>query len=253
AFEEQHLVSLDPLEQFQAWFQQALECPDIGEPNAMCLATCSRCGDTDRHRGHTHTQESDGIGCCVDSNPFASLVFYWEPLCRQVRIEGSVKRLPEEESERYFHSRPKGSQIGALVSRQSSVIPDRQVSAGTGHGIGHGISHGIPGILLGSATGSATGSAMGSQGSCWDQPRDPGDPAGIGHGIPGILLGSATGSATGSRGAYIVEPEVLEFWQGQTNRLHDRIVFRRLRDRAAPLGAMTHPGHGHWVYERLAP
>ncbi|NWZ87422.1 PNPO oxidase, partial [Poecile atricapillus] len=62
----------------------------------------------------------------LDSNPFASLVFYWEPLCRQVRIEGSVKRLPEEESERYFHSRPRGSQIGALVSRQSSVIPDRQ-------------------------------------------------------------------------------------------------------------------------------
>lgn len=46
----------------------------------------------------------------------------------QVRIEGSVKRLPEEEAERYFHSRPKGSQIGAVVSRQSTVIPDREVS-----------------------------------------------------------------------------------------------------------------------------
>ncbi|NXI27846.1 PNPO oxidase, partial [Sterrhoptilus dennistouni] len=100
----------------------------------------------------------------LDSNPFASLVFYWEPLCRQVRIEGSVRRLPEEESERYFQSRPKGSQIGALVSRQSSVIPDREVS---GAGAGHGVT---------------------------------------------------------------VEPEVVEFWQGQTNRLHDRIVFRRLRD-----------------------
>lgn len=50
-----------------------------------------------------------------------------------------------------------------------------------------------------------------------------------------------------------MEPEVVEFWQGQTNRLHDRIVFRRLRDRAAPLGTMTHRGHGDWVYERFAP
>ncbi|NXX30803.1 PNPO oxidase, partial [Nicator chloris] len=116
----------------------------------------------------------------LDSNPFASLVFYWEPLCRQVRIEGSVKRLPEEESERYFQSRPKGSQIGALVSRQSSVIPDREVSA----------------------------------------PRGPSGPPQIPRSPPGDP----------SRGAYTVEPEVVEFWQGQTNRLHDRIVFRRLRD-----------------------
>ncbi|NXO26148.1 PNPO oxidase, partial [Cisticola juncidis] len=62
----------------------------------------------------------------LDSNPFASLVFYWEPLCRQVRIEGSVRRLPEAESERYFQSRPRGSQIGAVLSRQSAVIPDRE-------------------------------------------------------------------------------------------------------------------------------
>ncbi|NXP01902.1 PNPO oxidase, partial [Certhia brachydactyla] len=99
----------------------------------------------------------------------------------QVRIEGSVKRLPEEESERYFHSRPKGSQIGALVSRQSSVIPDRQYLR----------------------TKSA---------ELEERYRDTAVPR------PDYW------------GAYIVEPEVLEFWQGQTNRLHDRIVFRRLRD-----------------------
>ncbi|XP_073875507.1 pyridoxine-5'-phosphate oxidase isoform X8 [Macaca fascicularis] len=62
----------------------------------------------------------------LDSNPFASLVFYWEPLNRQVRVEGPVKKLPEEEAECYFHSRPKSSQIGAVVSHQSSVIPDRE-------------------------------------------------------------------------------------------------------------------------------
>ncbi|NXB34201.1 PNPO oxidase, partial [Eulacestoma nigropectus] len=92
-----------------------------------------------------------------------------------------VKRLPEEEPERSFHSRPKGSQIGALVSRQSSVIPDREVSRPL------------------SPPGTADG--------CPAHPPPPPFP-----------------------GAYIVEPEVVEFWQGQTNRLHDRIVFRRLRD-----------------------
>lgn len=55
------------------------------------------------------------------------------------------------------------------------------------------------------------------------------------------------------RGGYVVQPEVVEFWQGQTNRLHDRIVFRRLRDGAAPPGDMTHRGEGEWVFERLAP
>uniref|UniRef100_A0A8C3N542 Pyridoxine-5'-phosphate oxidase n=1 Tax=Geospiza parvula TaxID=87175 RepID=A0A8C3N542_GEOPR len=192
AFEECHLVSLEPLEQFRAWLQDALQCPDIAEPNAMCLATS-------RPR------------CCLssllfpqDSNPFASLVFYWEPLCRQVRIEGSVRRLPEEESERYFQSRPRGSQIGALVSRQSSVIPDREY-------------------------------LRKKNAELEELYRDKAVPR------PDYW------------GAYVVEPELVEFWQGQSNRLHDRIVFRRLRDRAAPLGAMTRRGHGDWVYERLSP
>lgn len=55
------------------------------------------------------------------------------------------------------------------------------------------------------------------------------------------------------RGGYILKPDVVEFWQGQTNRLHDRIVFRHLRDATAPTGPMTHKGEGNWVYERLAP
>ncbi|OWK51076.1 Pyridoxine-5'-phosphate oxidase [Lonchura striata] len=140
----------------------------------------------------------------LDSNPFASLVFYWEPLCRQVRVEGSVRRLPEEESDRYFQSRPRDSQIGAVVSRQSSVIPDREY-------------------------------LRKKNVELEELYRDKPVPR------PDYW------------GAYLVEPEVVEFWQGQSNRLHDRIVFRRLRDRAAPLGAMTHRGHGDWVYERLSP
>ncbi|XP_011901709.1 PREDICTED: pyridoxine-5'-phosphate oxidase isoform X3 [Cercocebus atys] len=136
AFEETHLTSLDPLKQFAAWFEEAVQCPDIGEANAMCLATCTRDGKPsarmlllkgfgkDGFRFFTNFESRKGKE--LDSNPFASLVFYWEPLNRQVRVEGPVKKLPEEEAECYFHSRPKSSQIGAVVSHQSSVIPDRE-------------------------------------------------------------------------------------------------------------------------------
>ncbi|XP_035425785.1 pyridoxine-5'-phosphate oxidase isoform X1 [Cygnus atratus] len=138
AFEERQLAARDPVAQFGAWLAEALRCPAVGEANAMCLATCSRDGKPsarmvllkgfgqDGFRFFTNRQSRKGRE--LDSNPFASLVFYWEPLNRQVRIEGSVKRLSEEESEQYFHSRPKSSQIGAVASRQSTVIPDREVS-----------------------------------------------------------------------------------------------------------------------------
>ncbi|XP_049716578.1 pyridoxine-5'-phosphate oxidase isoform X2 [Elephas maximus indicus] len=141
AFEEVHLTSLDPMKQFAAWFQEAVQCPDIGEANAMCLATCTRDGKPSARmlllKGfgkdgfHFFTNYESRKGKELDSNPFASLVFYWEPLNRQVRVEGPVKKLPEEEAERYFHSRPKSSQIGAVVSHQSSVIPDRELLVNT--------------------------------------------------------------------------------------------------------------------------
>lgn len=138
AFEEAHLTSLDPMKQFASWFEEAVQCPDIGEANAMCLATCTRDGKPsarmlllkgfgkDGFRFFTNYESRKGKE--LDSNPFASLVFYWEPLNRQVRVEGPVKKLPEKDAEDYFHSRPKSSQIGAVVSRQSSVIPDREVN-----------------------------------------------------------------------------------------------------------------------------
>jgi pyridoxamine 5'-phosphate oxidase len=63
----------------------------------------------------------------LSANPRAALVFYWAELERQVRIEGTVVKIPREESETYFHSRPRGSQLGALVSHQSRVIAGRSV------------------------------------------------------------------------------------------------------------------------------
>ncbi|KAG5618283.1 hypothetical protein H5410_018107 [Solanum commersonii] len=63
----------------------------------------------------------------IAENPHAALLFYWDDLNRQVRIEGPVQKVSDEESEQYFHSRPRGSQIGAIVSQQSTVIPGRHV------------------------------------------------------------------------------------------------------------------------------
>ncbi|XP_061445825.1 pyridoxine-5'-phosphate oxidase isoform X2 [Rhineura floridana] len=136
AFEEKHLASLNPIKQFSVWFEEAMRCPSIGEVNAMCLATCTRDGRPSARmlllKGFSQegfcffTNHESRKGRELDSNPFASMVFYWEPLNRQVRIEGSVERLPEQESEKYFHSRPKSSQIGAVVSHQSTVIADRE-------------------------------------------------------------------------------------------------------------------------------
>nr|XP_028557625.1 pyridoxine-5'-phosphate oxidase isoform X2 [Podarcis muralis] len=136
AFEEKHLTSLNPIKQFSVWFEEAMKCPSIGEVNAMCLATCTRDGRPSARmlllKGFSQegfrffTNHESRKGRELDSNPFASMVFYWEPLNRQVRIEGPVEKLPEEESEKYFYTRPKSSQIGAVVSHQSTVIADRE-------------------------------------------------------------------------------------------------------------------------------
>ncbi|XP_006832579.1 PREDICTED: pyridoxine-5'-phosphate oxidase isoform X3 [Chrysochloris asiatica] len=171
AFEEAHLTSLDPIKQFASWFEEAVQCPDIGEANAMCLATCTRDGKPsarmlllkgfgkDGFRFFTNFESRKGKE--LDSNPFASLVFYWEPLNRQ------YLRKKNEELERLY---------------QEQEVPKPKY---------------------------------------W--------------------------------GGYILYPQMIEFWQGQTNRLHDRIVFRRLPAGDSPLGPMTHRGEEDWLYERLAP
>ncbi|XP_061085393.1 pyridoxine-5'-phosphate oxidase isoform X2 [Conger conger] len=139
-FEEDQLVSLDPIKQFGNWFDEATKCPDIGEANAMCVSTCTKEGfpsarmlllkgfSNEGFRFFTNYESRKGRE--LESNPFACLVFYWEPLNRQVRIEGSVERIPYQSSCDYFHSRPKSSQIGAVVSRQSTIVPDREVLPG---------------------------------------------------------------------------------------------------------------------------
>ena len=129
-------VDADPVRQFEAWFRQALAA-NLPEPNAMTLATATPDGlPTARvvllkafdANGFTFFTNYEGRkGRELAANPRAALLFFWPQLQRQVRIEGSVERVSEAESDEYFRGRPLGSRLGAWASRQSEVIPGREV------------------------------------------------------------------------------------------------------------------------------
>lgn len=126
----------DPIKQFQSWFGHATEL-EVPEPNAMSLATIDRQGRPSARivllkgldeRGFIfYTNYESQKGQELTANPQASLNFLWHKVERQVRVQGKVERLSEKESTDYFHSRPKGSQLGAWASPQSSVIAGRAV------------------------------------------------------------------------------------------------------------------------------
>jgi pyridoxamine 5'-phosphate oxidase len=128
-------VSPDPIEQFSRWFNDAVTAK-LPEPNAMTLATADVHGRPDARivllkafdsRGFVfYTSYISRKGHELAENPRACLVFFWEPLERQVRIDGSVEMVTREETEEYFHSRPIASQVGAWVSKQSSVLSSRR-------------------------------------------------------------------------------------------------------------------------------
>ena len=125
----------DPFLQFRRWFDEALQA-ELREPNAMTVATATREGIPSARivllkswdeRGFVFYTNYEGQkGRELAENPVAALVFYWPEMERQIRIAGPVTQVSPEESDRYFASRPLGSRLGAIVSEQSSVIPDRQ-------------------------------------------------------------------------------------------------------------------------------
>src|SRR5215213_7341111 len=129
-------VDPDPFRQFALWFEQARTATGH-EPNAMTVATVGADGlpaarilllkGFDERGFVFYTNYESDKGRQLEENPRVALLFYWPELERQVRISGDIERVSREDSERYFHSRPRGSQIGAAISRQSAVIPNRQV------------------------------------------------------------------------------------------------------------------------------
>lgn len=215
-FTEKDLIAKEPIGQFKQWFEEACKHPSILEANAVCVATATKDGiPSARHmllKGYgtegfrLFTNYNSRKGRELAENPRAALTFYWEPLKKAVRVEGHVEKLSASESDAYFHSRPIQSQIGALVSEQSTPITSREV-----------LTQRESELL-----------------------KQYGD---IAKEVP----------RPNHWGGFLVIPEMIEFWQGQTNRIHDRIRFRRQKDGEVPDGILLHEGDNGWVFERLSP
>ena len=131
---DETLIDPDPINQFQSWLNDAVEA-QLPLPEAMTLATATPDGRPSARMVLLKQVDDDGFvfftnyqsakARQLDANPYASLVFYWPQLERQVRVEGSVVRTSEQESREYFRTRPRESQIGAWASAQSEMISGR--------------------------------------------------------------------------------------------------------------------------------
>ncbi|MGN8071993.1 pyridoxamine 5'-phosphate oxidase [Mucilaginibacter sp. SG564] len=190
----------DPINQFEQWFNEALAAK-LHEPNAMTLATATTNGKPsarilllkgfNQHGFIFYTNYLSRKGKEITKNPQGAITFFWGELERQVRIEGTIEKLSKEDSERYFHSRPKGSQIGAVASPQSQEIEGRE-----------GLE------------------------KKWSELEAEYE----GKEVPKPSFW----------GGYILNPQLVEFWQGRSSRLHDRILYKKVDKKS-------------WKKVRLAP
>jgi len=120
----------DPWAQFEGWFQEAVNS-GLREPNAMTLATATPNARIVLMKGYSpegitfFTNYESTKGRELAANPSVALLFFWNELERQVRLRGTAAKVSREETLAYFRSRPRGSQVGAAVSPQSSVIASR--------------------------------------------------------------------------------------------------------------------------------
>ena len=129
-------LSIDPVEQFKAWFNDAIAANAM-EANAMNIATVNDSGQpsnrivllkgVDENGFVFFTNYKSRKAKEIQNHPLAAITFFWPEVHRQVRIEGSLKKVSEKESDEYFKSRPRQSQLGALASAQSEVIESRDI------------------------------------------------------------------------------------------------------------------------------
>ncbi|XP_017144778.1 pyridoxine-5'-phosphate oxidase [Drosophila miranda] len=215
AFLEENIKIKNPFCIFRDWLELALKTPEILEPNAAALATVNPQGKPSNRFVLVKEATAEGFTFFTNygsrkaddilENPNVAISFYWMPLRRSVRIEGVAEKIPKADSLKYFHERPRASQIGAIASPQSRRIPSR--------GYLDELEAGIK-----------------------------------------AQLGPEEEVPLPNWGGYLVRPNLIEFWQGQTDRLHDRIRFRRGQGVQTEVdGELIHGGEDGWIYERLAP
>ncbi len=190
----------DPFVEVRRWLAVAVD-GGISQANAMTLATVDERGrpaarivllkDIDARGFVFFTNYDSRKGRDLASHPYAAIVLFWEPLHRQIRIEGTVEKVDPLESDAYFVSRPRGSQIGAVASPQSQPIASREWLE------------------------QQVAEVAAKHHEQAELPR------------PAFW------------GGYRVVPDMIELWQGQNSRLHDRVRYQ-LRD-------------GRWLRDRLAP
>ncbi|KQS91362.1 pyridoxamine 5'-phosphate oxidase [Chryseobacterium sp. Leaf394] len=129
-------IKQNPFEQFRDWFLEASENPAVSESNAMAVSTVEEDGcprtrmvllKSYSHEGFVfYTNYDSRKGKSIEKTHQACLHFFWPSLERQIIIKANLERITENLSDGYFHSRPKGSQLGAVVSPQSEKIPNRE-------------------------------------------------------------------------------------------------------------------------------
>jgi pyridoxamine 5'-phosphate oxidase len=129
-------TAVDPMALFRAWMREA-EAGELNDPNALALATATADGapsvrmvllkglDERGFAFYTNTESRKGLE--LAENPRAAMCFHWKSLRRQVRVEGLISELPDAEADAYFHSRSRGSQLGAAASRQSRSLASREL------------------------------------------------------------------------------------------------------------------------------
>lgn len=193
-------IDINPIKQFDIWFNEAVAAK-LPEPNAMTLATATHDGRPSARivllKGFNasgfvfYTNYLSRKGKEITKNPLGAITFFWGGLERQVRIEGTIEKISKEESEKYFHSRPKKSQLGAVVSPQSQEITDREIL-------------------------EEKMNKLEAEYGDKDIPK------------PSFW------------GGYILKPRMIEFWQGRSSRLHDRILYKKI-------------DNSNWKKVRLAP
>ncbi len=193
-------VDRNPLTLFRRWFDEAI-ASGSRLPDAMTLATATKEGKPSARMVLLKQVDDDGFVFYtnynsrkareLDENPYAALVSYWVGLDRQVRVEGTVERVSAAESDGYFRTRPRESQLGALASPQSEVIESRE--------------------FLEQRFSDFEG-----------------------------MYRNRTVARPTHWGGYRLKPEMIEFWQNRSSRLHDRILYELQAD-------------GSWSIKRLAP